>query len=170
MRLDPWALARMTCLSVVLGMALSVFWELMRFVWSLVGVGFGADGEPRGRWSVTAERIALFFRDVIFFAAAGCSFAVLVYGTNNGRVRLSAVLGVPIGMWLGYLTVGKLLRCVCGALSRVLREAVAAVATAIVGAVRTLVGRVSTLHAKCKKIKGKKGSGNDAGTKGTKDQ
>lgn len=169
MRLDPWALARMTCLSVVLGVALSVFLELMRFVWSLFGVG--VDSRSRGRGRAAAQGIALFFRDVIFFTVAGVSFSVLVYSTNNGRVRLSAVLGVLAGLWLGYLTVGRLMRCACGAVSCVLREVAVTVATAVVGAFRAPAGHIRAMMSeKRKKLKGRKKGGSDVGAKDTKDQ
>ena len=46
MHLDPWALARMTWLSVLTGVGLSLFLEALRFLWCL----FGAD---RGRYDMS---------------------------------------------------------------------------------------------------------------------
>lgn len=120
MRLDPWALARMTWLAVLFGVGLSLFLEVLRFVWCLFGTEEGGTApEKSGSKSGIGGIVALFFRDVLFFVVAGVAFSVFVYCTNDGRVRFTAVSGALLGFFIGYATVGRILRSVNGAICRV---------------------------------------------------
>lgn len=161
MRIDPWALTRMTCFSALLGVALSILLELLRFIWSLAG----ADGKPCNRGGAIAQYISLFFRDIVFFVVSGCMFSVLVYSTNNGQIRFAAVLGVVAGVLIGYYTVGRLARCVCSAISRVLREVAVMVMRTLVATLHICTDRVGEIGSKRMRIKRRKGSDSNGRTK-----
>lgn len=133
MRIDPWALARMTWMSVLFGVGMCLLLEVLRFAWNVFDLrGALLPGAREGDRGSLGGVVALFFRDILFFLVAAVAFSVFVYCTNNGRVRFVAVGGAVLGFTLGYLTLGRpvrkafevLVAITHGALGMIVRPAV----------------------------------------------
>lgn len=103
---DMRALALMTAFSVVLGAALALVLELLRFIWGIFSPSF-LKSEADSKWQII---IGLFARDVLFFVICGVAFSIFIYYTNNGNVRFSAVGGTVLGFFGCYFTLSRLVR------------------------------------------------------------
>ncbi|MBQ9080477.1 MAG: spore cortex biosynthesis protein YabQ [Clostridia bacterium] len=160
MGIDPAALARMTALSVVLGVGLELFLELLRFVGGIFSPRLMDESLPAKNVAVV---IWLTVRDIIFFCVSGAVFATFVYYANNGNIRFVAIAGTLIGFFGCYLTLGRLIRRASALMLRafykmlyILFYPLRLLARAVGGAARKLIGAVqkkNRLRYTCREIK-----------------
>lgn len=116
--IDISAFVRMILLSLLLGACLGFLHEVLRFIFVFF---FPRTDEGQGRTSLFVG-IIVAVRDVIFFSVCGVAFAVFVYYTNNGNIRLFAVLGTLFGFFAFYFTVGRLARKFFGILIHIIHK------------------------------------------------
>lgn len=114
---DPAAIARMSAMSLLLGVLLELFLEVLRLAGGFISPKTLA---RHGKTEGIASFIWLLIRDIVFFTVSGAVFSVFVYYSNNGNVRLTAVIGTLAGFLLCYFTLGRLLRRVSELIIRTL--------------------------------------------------
>ena len=104
--IDVYAFARMIILSLFYGACLGFLHELLRFIF-LFFFPMTYDGSSQSR---VLSQIIIAIRDIIFFFICSVTFAVFVYYTNNGNIRLFAVIGTLSGFFVFYFSVGRFVR------------------------------------------------------------
>lgn len=114
--IDIAAFVRMSLLSLVLGAFLGCVLEIVRFIFALC-CPKTVEISDKTRLPI---KIIIAVRDVIFFFISGVAFAVFIYYTNNGSIRLFAVLGTMMGFFAFYFSAGRIVRktfglliCIC---------------------------------------------------------
>ena len=118
--IDFSAFVRMILLSLLLGTCLGGVLEIIRFVFSLC-FHKTVDDLNLSSWFI---RCVVAARDIVFFFVSGIAFSVLVYYTNNGNVRLFAILGTIAGFLAFYFTIGRCVRMVLELFVRFLHKLV----------------------------------------------
>lgn len=77
--------------SFLLGIALMIFYDVIRLFRALI---------PQGFWAVAVE-------DILFWTVSSVAIFILLFVFNEGRIRFYALLSVGLGMLLYYVLVGK---------------------------------------------------------------
>ena len=80
----------------------------------------------RQRVFSAADAVWIFIEDILFSLIAAAAVIVLLYNVSSGRVRVSALIGLPAGFFLWYFTVGKAVRRLSAAAVLGVRSAAAA--------------------------------------------
>ena len=110
-------------LSVVLGVAMGVVYDLIRFARLVFGVNVGSPFKGGSRFRF----LGYFFvciTDLLFFAILTISMCVFFFLTGDGRMRSYGLCGTFLGFLLYYNTIGRLFISVSSFLVAVFKRAV----------------------------------------------
>lgn len=96
--------------SVILGIALGVFYDAIRFIRIFFGVQYCLKNACKkgGMIRAMVKHTVLFFTDIIFWLCAGICSVLLTYMMGGGVLRGLTYLGMAIGFSAYYLTLGRL--------------------------------------------------------------
>lgn len=108
MNIDQYALAKMALSAIVLGVFFELVFEALRFAGGIFWPHLLR--EENGKKESVAALVWITVRDFIFLLFCAIAFCIFVYYTNDGKVRLIAVIGTLLGFFGCYFTVGRFIR------------------------------------------------------------
>ena len=145
MEVSQNALAWMLCCSLMCGMALGFCYDVFRLTRMSMGADLPQAAILLQQRLLLPERLRLFstqsvsrrprkdrkalkyivllVEDVIFCLICGVTIALLLYQTNDGQFRLSAVVVMLGGLAIYLLTIGRLIRIFSGVIVVIIRSA-----------------------------------------------
>lgn len=96
-------------LSLLLGIFFGIVYDIIRFFRVVLGVDVS---NPFVKGKLTLHKLFGFvfvtLGDLFFFAVATVSMCIFLFLTGDGRFRWYVLLGIILGFWAYYNTVGKL--------------------------------------------------------------
>ena len=121
--LSQSTLAALLFYSVFLGVALGVFYDAVRFIKLLLGIGIGAMERCGGfTFKRVISEVIVFAFDVIFWIVFAISSLILTYNVSGGVFRGMVYFGMISGGALYYFTVGRLTLKLGDKLARMIRR------------------------------------------------
>lgn len=161
MEVSQNALAWMLCCSLLCGVALGVCYDVLRLTRMSMGEDLpqaatllqqrlslperlrllsaqSVPKEPR-KERKALKYMVLLIEDVIFCLICGVTIALLLYQTNDGQFRISAVVVMLGGVGVYLLTVGRLIRLFSGLIVVIVRSAVAWIMAIVAYPIATLI-------------------------------
>ena len=136
MAIDPIRHAIMLGSSVICGVLLAVFYELMgglSYFWTLINLRC-----KNGTINKFLKNILLFFKDLFFCFVIGCVLVLVIYITNDGEFRVMAPIGMVFGFVVGRKTLGHLIRYIITLLLEILFKALKLILRPIIFWVRKI--------------------------------
>ena len=119
------ALALLFVYAAVTGFVLGVFYDLLRTLRLLRGESRKETPDAgQGRRSMLGI-VLLFFEDVCFMLIVAVALILLCYFANDGRIRMSAIVGIACGFFVYVQTLGRLVICLAEILTGWIRKALA---------------------------------------------
>jgi hypothetical protein len=178
MEVSQNALAWMLCCSLLCGMALGLCYDVFRLTRMSMGTDLPQAAILLQQRLLLPERLRLFstqsvsrrprkdrkalkyivllVEDVIFCLICGVTIALLLYQTNDGQFRLSAVVVMLGGLAIYLLTIGRLIRIFSGVIVVIIRSALiwmlAIVAFPIAVLIRLLMKWTAPLRQRLKHL------------------
>ena len=136
MAIDPIRHAIMLGASIICGVLLAVFYELMgglSYFWTLITLHC-----KKGTVNKFLKNFLLFFKDLFFCFVIGCVLVLVIYITNDGEFRVMAPIGMALGFIVGRKTLGHLIRYIVTLLLEMLFKALKLILRPVVFLVRKI--------------------------------
>lgn len=121
-------------ISLITGAFLGVIYDTVRFIRCALGIKYCNNSfkcsiktiktKEKTRLTGLKENIIIHITDILFFIICGIVIAILVYYSNNGRVRWFIYFFSAIGFLIYYLTIGKIIIRLSGVITEVLKSIV----------------------------------------------
>lgn len=168
MAIDPVKHAIMLAVSLICGVILAVFYELLggcTYFGILLSLRF-----KKRQINKVFKTVSLFFKDLFFCFVIGCMLVLVIYITNDGEFRFMAPAGMAIGFIVGYKTLGHLVRYCVTLVSNILFKALLLILRPFVLFGRKfkekLIDRLLHRISSCLHVTGDQLSNNSVGKKG----
>lgn len=154
--LSPMESAALLLRSFICGIALGIFYDVIRFIKLFCGVKYGEVWHARRGIVRVAHFLLTFVTDIIFWVAAGLMAIALIYDGAQGGFRGLVLIGMSLGLVSHYFTLGRLLLFLSKKLSRGLRFLILRAARLIFIPISFIFkGIISLYHLTIGKIIGK---------------
>ena len=92
----------------LLGVALGFFYDAIRLLRMIFGVRYFGEKRASSRVQAVIEYAVVFLTDIIFWLVLGISSILLFYNVSGGVFRFSVYPAMLFGLFLYYISLGKL--------------------------------------------------------------
>ena len=93
--------------SLLSGVALGIFYDVIRLIKMLCGVKYGEREEKKNIAVSAAHFILAFVTDIVFWVTVGVVSVALIYGSTGGIFRGATYLCLAVGFVAYYFTLGR---------------------------------------------------------------